>query len=198
MTASLAEHIDILSSMKQLAPRLGKGPAWTRHDCGPWPEPHDTIFDFRTTPSGWAWLDEYARDAADTLSRIPDPAGPVIAHGDWWAGNLRFDHEEVVAAFDWDFIVEPEAIAVGLSAGAYLSDGAPTPTQVAAFLVDYEAVRSAPFSASQRHAATAAVRWVLAFNARCDLAMLTGDVQPRSALGRLLDDRDSYRQITWS
>jgi Ser/Thr protein kinase RdoA (MazF antagonist) len=197
MTASLVEHIEILRAMKQLAPRLGRGPAWTRHDCGPWPEPHDTIFDFRTTPPGWQWLDEYARDAAATLARTRDPAGPVIAHGDWWAGNLRFDGDQVVAAFDWDFIVEPEAVAVGLSAGAYLTAGAPTPAQVAAFLVDVETARAAPFSETQRRGAAAAVQWVLAFNARCDLAMLTGDVQPDSALGRLVDDRDGYRRLTW-
>jgi hypothetical protein len=36
---------------------------------------------------------------------------------------------------------------------------------------------------------------VLSFNARCDLAVLAGDPDPDSALGRLLADRDGYRDL---
>jgi hypothetical protein len=36
---------------------------------------------------------------------------------------------------------------------------------------------------------------VLAVNARCDLAMLIGEPDPGSALGRLLTDRGAYRAV---
>ena len=45
---------------------------------------------------------------------------------------------------------------------------------------------------AQRRVAAAAARWVLAFNARCDLAMLSGEPDPTSALGRLLEHRAAY------
>jgi hypothetical protein len=53
-------------------------------------------------------------------------------------------------------------------------------------------VRPAGLDRVQRRVAAAAARWVLAFNARCDLAMLIGQPDPRSALGRLLDHRAAY------
>ena len=116
----------------------------------------------------------------------------MVAHGDWYVGNVRVEDDRVVAVFDWDFVVEPEPVVVGLSAGGLLLEGAPSPADVAAFVDDYAEVRPAGLDRAQRRVAAAAARWVLAFNARCDLAMLTGQPDPRSALGRLLDHRAAY------
>ncbi len=181
----------------RLAARLGaSGPAWTRYGDGPWPRPHDPIFDFRVTPAGWGWLDDDAREAADELVRLRGRYAPVVGHGDWYAGNLRFAGGQVVAAFDWDLVVEPEAVLAGLSAGGFLADGAPSPEQVAGFLADYDRAHPGAFDADERRAAAAAARWVLAFNARRDLAMLDGDAVPGSALDRLRRNRGAYRELS--
>jgi hypothetical protein len=119
----------------------------------------------------------------------------LIGHGDWYAGNLRFEDDQVVAAFDWDLIVEPEPVIAGLSAGGFLAASAPTADEVGGFLADFDDARRGIFTAAQWRMATAAARWVLAFNARCDLSMLAGNADPGSALGRLSDDMDAYRRI---
>ena len=65
MVAALAEQVELLAEVPggtgALASRLGPGPSWTRYAGGPWPEPHDPVFDFSTTPAGWQWLDDYGR-----------------------------------------------------------------------------------------------------------------------------------------
>ncbi|HEX3257575.1 MAG TPA: phosphotransferase [Pseudonocardia sp.] len=190
--ASLAEHVEILRGLPpDLVARLGPGPAWTRYHGGPWPEPHDPIFDFSRTPEGWEWLDAFAAAATAELAQS-SAATPVVAHGDWYVGNVRVEGGRVVAVYDWDFVVEPEPVVVGLSAGGLLLEGAPSPADVAAFVDDYAQVSPAGLDEAQRGVAAAAARWVLAFNARCDLAMLSGEPDPTSALGRLLDHRAAY------
>jgi hypothetical protein len=190
--ASLAEHVDLLRGLPpDLVARLGPGPAWTRYRGGPWPVPHDPIFDFSRTPDGWDWLDAYAADA--TAELVHSAAGaPVVAHGDWYVGNVRVEDDRVVAVFDWDFVVESEPVVVGLSAGGLLLEGAPSPADVAGFVEDYAQVSASGLDEAQRRVAAAAARWVLAFNARCDLAMLAGEPDPESALGRLLHHRAAY------
>jgi Phosphotransferase enzyme family len=152
--------------------RLPPGPAWTRYSHGPWPPPHDPVFDFTSTPTQWSWLDTFAREAADELLALRSHDALVIGHGDWYDGNARFDDGQVVAVFDWDLMVETEAVLVGLAAGGYLTAGAPSPSEAAAFVHDVEDARGAAFTATQRRAASAAGRWVLAFNARCELSNL--------------------------
>ena len=160
-----------------LVARLGPGPAWTRYHGGPWPLPHDPIFDFSRTPEGWEWLDAFAAAATADLAQS-DAGTPVVAHGDWYVGNVRVEDDRVVAVFDWDFVVEPEPVVVGLSAGGLLLEGAPSPADVAAFVDDYAQVCPTGLDEAQRRVAAAAARWVLAFNARCDLAMLSGEPDP--------------------
>ncbi|KGM11887.1 hypothetical protein N868_04965 [Cellulomonas carbonis T26] len=197
MAASLAEHIEILTGIPggtaALAPRLGPGPAWTQYTGGPWPTPHEPIFDFTGTPAGWEWLDDYAREATAELIRLHSVSPTVIAHADWYAGNLRFEDDRVVAAFDWELIADQEAVLVGLSAGGYLADAAPSPTEVADYIDDYDKAR--PLHTDGRRAAATAARWMLAFNARCDLSMLEDAPAPGSALHRLATDREAYRLI---
>lgn len=204
LAASLAEQVDVLRrapGIRALAARLGPGPAWTRHGGGPWPVPHDPIFDFSRTPAGWEWLDEFAREAADGVRRHRGTDEPVVAHGDFYAGNVLVADPDgdarVVAVVDWDLVVEPEAVVAGLTAGGLLHDRAPSPEEVAAFLDDHAAARGRAPGGRDRAEAAAAARWVLAFNARCDLAMLAPgeDPDPGSALGRVAADRTAYRAL---
>lgn len=204
LAGSLVEHVAILRQAGHLAPLLGPGPAWTRYSGGPWPVPHDPIFDFTSTPTGWEWLDLFARQAADDLRRSGGHADRVIGHGDWYAGNVRFDGTEVVAVFDWDLIVRSEAVLAGTAAGGYLADGAPTARQVAEFLADVDDARHGTFTGGERRAASAAARWVLAFNARCDLSNAGNradlddeHIAPGSALARLRQSRNAYQELAW-
>ncbi len=194
---ALAEHIDLLDGMPggtaPLAAHLGRGPSWTRYAAGPWPEPHDPVYDFSVTPTGWEWLDRYARKATAELIGLHDPDRLALGHCDWSAGNLRFAHDRVVAAFDWDVVAEDEAVIVGLSAGAFLAEGAPSPHEVAGFLDDYG--RARPLRGQGRLAAVAAARWILAYKARCDLAFLKDEPVPGSPLQRLATEREAYDSL---
>jgi Ser/Thr protein kinase RdoA (MazF antagonist) len=197
MAVSLAEQVELLAEVPggtgALASRLGPGPAWTRYAGGPWPEPHDPVFDFSTSPAGWEWLDDYAREATADLVRLRGTSERVIGHADWYAGNLRFADDRVVAAFDWQLFAEHEAVIVGLSAGGYLGAEAPSPADVAHYLADYHCARS--LSDEGWCAAAAAARWMLAFNARCGLALLDGTPAPDSPLHRLSTARSDYRLL---
>jgi hypothetical protein len=195
LAAGLVEHVALLREGPEVAGRTGPGPAWTRYHGGPWPEPHDPVFDFSRTPPGWEWLDASAREAATDVRALRPGHPPVLAHGDWYAGNVRVADGRIVAVFDWDLVAEPEPVVAGLSAGGLLVDGAPTADEVAAFLADHRDAGGARPGRDGWRLAAAAARWVLAFNARCDLAMLTGDPDPGSALGRLLADREAYRAL---
>jgi hypothetical protein len=202
IAAGLAEHIEILRREPELVSSAGRGPAWCRYQGGPWPTPHDPIFDFRTTPPGFAWLDEFARAAAGRLVDAGQGECAVVGHADWYAGNLRFDGDRIVAALDWDLVADNEAMVVGMSAGSYTasstsSAGLPRPDEVAAFLMDYDGFRSHPFSGSQQETAAAAAGWAIAFNARCELSLLTGVPAPGSALDLAAGQHDSYLELRW-
>jgi hypothetical protein len=202
IAAGLAEHVEILRGHPELTPQVGPGPAWCQYQSGPWPTPHDPIFDFRTTPDGYSWLDSFARTAADRLIRPTRHDPIVIGHADWYGGNLRFDGDRLVAAFDWDLVADTEPVIAGLSAAAYTDSGSdasdlPSPDDVVDFLIDYEAATSRSFSKSQQRVAAAAASWVIAFNARCELSMLVGQSRPGSPLELARLHRDRYLELTW-
>ena len=203
MAQALSEQIRILRSVPGLQSSLVKPPAWAAYDHGPWPIPHDPIFDFTATPVGFEWLDHIAMLAAEALGprRQPD----AIGHSDLVCQNLRFNEDGVCAAYDWDsLLAESEPVLVGVVAGAYTEGsiagaGAPTPQEAVAFLSDYEANRHAPFSKSDQAAATAAATWVLAYNARCGLSAETfgypaGEGSPLKTLSRY---GASYLTLRW-
>lgn len=219
MARALADQIRLLRSVPELlhaqAGRLRTPPAWAAYEHGPWPTPHDPIFDFTTSPDGFEWLNRVAQQAAEALGprRPPD----AIGHSDWVCQNLRFTPNRVSqngpdgpvavsAAYDWDsLLAESEPVLVGIVAGAYTEGSlagadAPTPHEVVAFLMDYEAHRHAPFSTHDQAAATAAATWVLAYNARCGLSAATlrfpaRDGSPLHLLTRY--GGDAYLALRW-
>ncbi len=199
---SLFEHIELLQGhpVDQLA---GGAPAWTRYQDGPWPQPHDPIFDFTTTPPEFAWLDDLALRAAAVLGDAGAPE--LLAHADWSCGNLRFHSEKLSASYDWDSLaVAPEAVLVGLCAGDFTSGGAagadtPTLDEMTAFLRDYEEVRGYPFNGPQQNAVAAAITWVLAYNARCEVSFMPPRGLPRVGfpLEAISTHRDSLLSLRW-
>lgn len=182
--------------------RVG-APAWSRYEHGSWPTPHDPIFDFSTTPPGWAWLDRLASQASQILSTTRHV--DAVAHVDWICGNLRFDSHEVSASYDWDSLAAgPEPVLVGLSAGAFTAgstngDQAPSPLEVRQFLQDYDRLRARPLTSSEQETAAAAATWVMAYNARCNLSLLAPGIPPDPylPLHAIATYRDAYLSIRW-
>jgi hypothetical protein len=90
-------------------------------------------------------------------------------------------------------------VVVGITAGMFSAgtsnvSGPPTPEDAAGFLADYEAARATRFEARQRETAWAAVRWSIAYTARCDVTSRDGrSPADGSALHLLQTRRDDYR-----
>ncbi len=174
MAKSLAMQPEILRAMP--AAMLAKDPpAWASYAGGPWPTPHDPIFDFNKTEPGYQWLDDLAAEAARVLG--PPTAPEVIGHSDWVCQNVRFAHGEVVASYDWDSLIgQSEAVLAGFGAGSFTEGStagasAPSPEEVAAFLADYDGSLERRFTGEQQVVAAAAATWVIAYNARCGVCL---------------------------
>jgi hypothetical protein len=201
LVTGLAEHIELLRAHPGLTLVAGKGPAWCRYQDGPWPTPHDSIFDFTRTPGGFEWLDDFAQRAADNLNAMRGQRETVVGHADWYTGNLRFAGDRLVAAFDWDLVADVEPVVVGLNAGGYADTGAPagatTPGEVTAFLAEYDRARPHSFDPAAQKLAAAAASWVVAYNARCRLSTLGPDVADATSLDIVRKNQDQFLQLTW-
>ncbi len=202
LARSLRTQVDLLRGFP-VDDLLVGAPAWRHYEQGPWPEPHDAIFDFTATPTGFRWLDDLARRAADVCNRSAHV--DTIAHVDWVCGNARFGGGQLTAGYDWDSLAAgSEAVLVGFSAGAFTEgstagDETPTPAEVTAFLRDYEDSRPRPFTAAEQQAAAAAATWVLAYNARCVVSFLPRGESPSpgSPLHALDRHREAYLHLRW-
>lgn len=207
LAGSLAEHIEILRPVLRMPdvvqPLVAGAPAWAAYEGGPWPPPHDPIFDFSATPAHYQWLDDLAQQAADVLGTPGSP--DVIGHSDWVCQNVRFTADKVTAAYDWDsLIAHSEPVVAGLAAGAHTEGSsagavASTPEEVTAFLADYDDFRGRLFSREDQTIAAAAATWVLAYNARCGVTSEAWGFEPAagSPLRMLSNHRDSYMRVNW-
>jgi hypothetical protein len=201
LAEGLASHVAILRSRPELVASVGFGPAWCRYQDGPWPVPHDPIFDFSETPTGYRWLDTYAERAAARLHE-GDRRDPAVGHADWYIGNARFSGARLVGTFDWDLVAAPEPQIAGFSAAAFTDAGTdvqdlPRPDEVREFLLDYDSARERPFTGAEQEQAAAATAWTLAYNARCQLSFLDGGPGPGTALRLLADFGDAYLNLRW-
>lgn len=201
LAAGLARHIDLLRGRSDLVHRAGSGPSWCQYRAGPWPVPHDPIVDFRSTPDGYAWLDAYAQRATDQILTHRAAAEVVVGHADWYAGNAAMAGGELVATFDWELVADTEAVIAGFTAACYAASstnggGLSTPEEVAAFLGDYDVVRGAPLTGPEQRAAAAAAAWIVAFNARWELAMRWPGPDGDN-LALLRERQEDYLSLTW-
>jgi hypothetical protein len=198
MAQALFEQLELLRGAA-IDDLLVGAPAWSHYQHGPWPTPHDPIFDFTVTPPAYGWLD----DLASVLERAGPP--DAIAHADWTCGNVRFHDGQVSSSYDWDSLAaSPEPVLVGFAAGSFTEGSTagadmPTTAEVIAFCRDYEVVRARPFSESEQRAAAAAVTWVLAYGARCEVSLLPANGLPPtgSSLHALETHRDAYLDLRW-
>lgn len=174
----LAQHVHLLRQDATLAARAGEGPSWCRYQHGPWPTPHDPIVDFTCCPTGYEWIDEFARRASEQIlgHRRHEI---VVGHADWYAGNCAVLGGKLVGTFDWELVADTEAVIAGFAAAGYASNstsggGMSTPEETSAFLRDYASARGAAFDAAERRACAGAAAWIVAFNARWETAMRPG------------------------
>ena len=172
MARALARMVKLRRGFRALP---GLGPALlTPPAAGQlWPEPHDRRFDFAGTAPGAEWIDELA---AQARLRLGASCGEmVVAHSDWRAEHVRFEGEEIVAAYDWQSLaVGREPALVGMAAHAFTADWAipqaprlPSLAEARAFVGDYEAARGARFSPAERESSDAAWVYATAYGARC-------------------------------
>lgn len=141
LAEGLARHIELLQGEPDLLLRAGPGPSWCHYQAGPWPVPHDTIVDFRPTPSGFEWLDTHGQRAADQILTCRHDDSVVVRHADWYAGNTAVAEGALVGTFDWELVADTEAVIAGFAAACYASSstgggGLSTPEEAAAFMID--------------------------------------------------------------
>lgn len=202
LASGLAWHIDLLRGRSDLLQRAGSGPSWCHYHAGPWPVPHDPIVDFRSTPHGYAWLDTYAQRAADQILTHRAFKEEVVGHADWYAGNVAVSADALVASFDWELVADTEAVIAGFTAACYAASstsggGLSTPEEVAAFLRDYEVARGAPLTGHEQRAAAGAAAWILAFNARWELALIEHGHDGIGTLALVRQRHEDYLSLRW-
>lgn len=203
LAEGLARHVAILRTRPDLVARAGPGPSWCRYQDGPWPVPHDTLVDLTVSVPGFAWLDVFGRRAADQVLRHRGTDEAVLGHADWYAGNTAVVDGVLVGTFDWELVADTEAVLAGFAASCFASSptgggGLSSPDEVAAFLQDYEQARGRPLAERERRAAAGAAAWILAFNARWQVALIVHGVCDEPTIALVRDHQEDYLALTWS
>jgi Ser/Thr protein kinase RdoA (MazF antagonist) len=201
MATSLAEQVQILRQV-DVADRLAPPPAWTVYRHGPWPAPHDVLFDFtRPMPAGWEWVDELAGKAAATLNTLHHDERLLVGHADWHHGNVGFGDGRIAAVYDLDLFADNEPVIAGMAAAGYAktTTAGPRPEEVTAFLASYDHAHPGSFDLREQRQALAAATWAIAYNARCALSMMNdGDPPPPWSLLPVLNSyRAAYLTAYW-
>ena len=202
LAEGLSRHIEILRHRSDLIRKAGAGPSWCRYQAGPWPVPHDTIVDFRSTPAGYAWLDTFGRRAADQILAHRDPDNVVVGHADWYAGNTAISDGVLVGSFDWELVADAEAVIAGFAAACYGASstgggGLSTPEEVAAFLRDYDTARTRPLVERERRTAAGAAGWIIAFNARWQVGLISHGLCDEATLALARNRGEEYLSLSW-
>ncbi len=125
-----------------------------------------------------------------------------MGHADWYAGNAAVAGGLLVATFDWELVADAEAVIAGFTAACYAASstsggGLSSPDEVAAFLKDYDVVRGAPLTGQEQRAAAGAAAWILAFNARWELALRKDGQEDGVTLSLVRERQEDYLSLTW-
>jgi hypothetical protein len=202
LAEGLARHIEILRDQPDLVRRAGAGPSWCHYQEGPWPIPHDTLVDFRSTPTGFEWLDTFGRRAANQVLAHRDPEHVIVGHADWYAGNTAIAGGVLVGTFDWELVADTEAVIAGFAAACYAasstgSAGLSTPEEVALFMRDYDNVRSQRLRDRECRTAAGAAAWILAFNARWQVALIDHGPYDEALVSLVRSRGEDYLSLGW-
>jgi aminoglycoside phosphotransferase (APT) family kinase protein len=150
--------------------------------------PDDCDMDLNTV-GGLDWIDRAGRAARARLEQAAED--PVVGHGDWYTGNLRWERLQLHVAFDWDSaIAADEATVVGLAATVYPATTGgmeATVEETQGFLDAYCAARGRAFSREELERAWATGLWNRSFDAEKQFAT---EGQPRS-----LTEKESLERL---
>jgi hypothetical protein len=159
------------------------------------------MVDFASTPDGFGWLDAFGRRTVDQLLDNRG-ADVLVGHADWYAGNTAVVDGRLVGSFDWELVADTEAVIAGFTAACYAASptgggGLSTPQEAVAFLQDYEEVRGERFTGPERRAAAAAAAWILAFNARWQVALIEHGICDAETVALVQDHQEEYLTLSW-
>ncbi|MEA3056323.1 MAG: hypothetical protein QOD30_1755 [Actinomycetota bacterium] len=202
LAEGLARHIELLRDQLDLVRRAGAGPSWCHYQAGPWPVPHDTLVDFRSTPTDFEWLDTFGQRAAEQILAHRDPEHVIVGHADWYAGNTAISGGVLVGTFDWELVADTEPVIAGFAAACYAasstgSAGLSTPEEAALFMRDYDNVRSHPLRDRERRTAAGAAAWILAFNARWQVALIDHGHYDEALVSLVRSRGEDYLTLGW-
>jgi hypothetical protein len=126
----------------------------------------------------------------------------VVGHADWYAGNTAVVQGALVGTFDWELVADTEAVIAGFAAACYASSstgggGLSTPEGVAAFMIDYNDARGRPLADREQRTAAGAAAWILAFNARWQVALIGHGHYDVATVALVRDRQQDYLSLTW-
>jgi len=168
--AALARLVDEAPGPRSV-PSLAPSPSWVGWDHtepGLWPRSEGVDADLNACPEP-QWLDRVAAAVRDRLRACA--RDPVIGHGDWHPGNLRWQGPKLIAVHDWDSVIcQPEPAIAGFAAVSFLGIDSPAPSAAvedsAAFLDAYQQARGCRWTSEDRAAFWAAGLWQRAVDAK--------------------------------
>jgi hypothetical protein len=125
-----------------------------------------------------------------------------VGHADWYAGNTAISGGVLVGTFDWELVADTEAVIAGFAAASYASSstaggGLSTPEEVAMFMRDYETARTQPLADQERRTAAGAAAWILAFNARWQVALSNHGLCDEATVSLVQNRAEDYLTLTW-
>jgi aminoglycoside phosphotransferase (APT) family kinase protein len=154
---------------------LDPPPPWTaadHHEPDLWPTVDDHDVDLNAIV-GPTWVDETGRRVRERLLDVQGE--PMIGHGDWYTGNLRWVANRLLSVWDWDsIIVATEPVIAGLAAAVYPVTSAgheSTIEESEQFLRAYADARGRTFSKDDLEVAWAAGLWNRVFDAKKQYAV---------------------------
>ena len=107
-----------------------------------------------------------------------------------------------MGSFDWELVADAEAVIAGFTAACFAASstdggGLSTPEEVALFMQDYDAARGISSSGRDQRAAAGAAAWIMAFNARWQLAMWDGHGGPGATVTAVEERGQEYLDLEW-
>jgi len=171
-----AAFAEAFARLIRLAPRPAEVPtldpapswaAWNHTGDRLWPGPEGSDVDLNEV-AGAEWIDDAGRRARERLRTGGSEA--VIGHGDWLAGNLRWNGDALLVVHDWDSVTaDSEAVLVGFAAALYSTvsaDELATVADTERFLAAYCQARGREFGVDELQRSWAAGVWTRAYDAK--------------------------------
>jgi len=173
MAEGLARQTSLTRDVEAPAALVRSRPPWIDYRSGGlWPPIDHPALDFESIDGDIRWIDDLARRAKAHLLALPRES-LIVGHSDYEAHNVRVARGSLEAVYDWDSLVdEREDVVVGVAAAVFTAHpdpglpDAPSKEERRLFVHEYESVRGAPFTSTERAAIDAASTWATAFNAR--------------------------------